>query len=138
MVESIFDRVPMPPIASLLGWHVRAFDKAAKSIEVGYSIDDRFLNPSGDVQGGIVAAMLDDTVGPALFCSTDGAFYAPTIELHVSFIRPAKLGSFVGKGRVLSLGKTIVFLDGELFDAGGELVARATASGRVISGSKVS
>ncbi|MBS0480758.1 MAG: PaaI family thioesterase [Proteobacteria bacterium] len=137
MVESIFDRFPLPPAAKLLGWHVRAFDKEAQTIEVGYLLDDRFLNPAGDVQGGFIAAMLDDTAGPALFCSTDGAFYAPTIELHVSFIRPAKPGQFVGRGRVVSLGRTIVFLEGELFDAQNNLIARATASGRVMSGGKV-
>jgi len=80
--------------------------------------------------------MLDDTVGPALFASTDGACYAPTISLTTNFVSPAKPGKFVGHGRVVSLGRTIVFLAGELFDESGQLVATATATARVMSGDK--
>ena len=50
------------------------------------------------------------------------------------FIKAARPGSFVGKGRVVSLGKTIVFTEAELFDEAGELVARATFSSRAMSG----
>lgn len=136
MVASIFDNFPVPSASALLGWHVRAIDAAAGTIEVGFTADDRFLNPAGDVQGGFVAAMLDDTVGPGVFAMTEGAVYAPTIDLHISFIAPARPGRFVGKGRVVKLGRTIAFLEGELFDADGELVARGTATARVMSGSK--
>lgn len=136
MVASIFDNFPVPSASALLGWHVLAIDKNAGTIEVGFTADDRFLNPAGHVQGGFVAAMLDDTVGPSVFAMTDGAVYAPTIDLNVSFIQPARPGAFVGKGRVVNLGRTIVFLEGELFDRDGNLVARATSTARAMSGER--
>ena len=101
---------------------------------VGFTIDGRFLNPAGHVQGGFVAAMLDDTLGPALFASTDGQVYAPTISLTTNFIAPALPGDFTGTGRVVSRGRTIVFLSGELHDGGGNLVATATATARAMPG----
>jgi uncharacterized protein (TIGR00369 family) len=134
---SIFDRLPLPPAGKLLGWTLRALDPAAGTVEIGFTADERFLNPAGTVQGGFLAAMLDDTQGPAVFAMTGGAIYAPTIDFTISFIKPALPGLFVGKGRVVNLGKTIAFTEAELFDEAGELVARATFSNRVMKTDKV-
>ena len=131
---SVFDRFTLPSASRLLGWTLRAVDTEAGTIEIGFTADDRFLNPAGTVQGGFLAAMLDDTHGPALFAMTDGAIYAPTIDFSISFIKPARPGRFVGKGRVVSLGKTIAFTEAELFDEAGDMVARGTFSSRVMSG----
>jgi uncharacterized protein (TIGR00369 family) len=134
---SLFDGLPMPPIARTLGWTLRAVDPPRGTIEVGFTGGEAFLNPAGAVQGGIVAAMLDDTMGPALFAHTEGAIFAPTLDLHVSFIRPARPGAFVGKGRVVNLGRSVAFLEAELFDAEGALIARATATARVMEAGKL-
>lgn len=137
-MTSIFDQVPMPSAAKLLGWRFVSLDRDRSEITVSFDLDDRFLNPAGDVQGGFVAAMLDDTLGPALFASTDGQVFAPTISLTTNFIAPAKPGAFTGKGRVVNRGKTIVFLAGELYDGAGTLVATATATARAMSAPGIS
>ena len=87
----------------------------------------------GVVQGGFLAAMLDDTLGPALVCTLPPGHFAPTIELKVNFIKPAPLGVLIGEGRVVSRGGTIAFLAGELRTEAGELVATATATARIVS-----
>ncbi len=129
---SVFDRFALPPASKLLGWTLRGVDVAAGTIEIGFVADERFVNPAGTVQGGFLAAMLDDTQGPALFAMTDGEVYAPTVGFNISFIKPARPGRFVGKGRVVSLGRTIAFTEAELFDEAGDLVARATFSSRAM------
>ena len=133
-VQSIFDDFPVPSSARLLGWEVRAVDPAERTIEIGFALDDRFLNPAGNVQGGFLAAMLDDTQGPALFSASEGAVYAPTIDFHIVCLKPARPGRFTGRGRVVSLGRTIAVTEAELFDEGGALVARGTFTGRVMEG----
>ncbi|HYI64924.1 MAG TPA: PaaI family thioesterase [Allosphingosinicella sp.] len=135
---SVFDRFALPPASKLLGWTLRDVDTKAGTIEIGFTADERFVNPAGTVQGGFLAAMLDDTQGPALFAMTDGRVYAPTIGFSISFIKAARPGRFVGKGRVVSLGKTIAFTEAELFDEDGELVARATFSSRAMKGETAS
>jgi uncharacterized protein (TIGR00369 family) len=134
VAPSIFDRFDPPPTAKLLGWTLRAINPEAGTIEIGFTADERFLNPGGTVQGGILTAMLDDTQGPALFGSTHGEIYAPTISCSISFLKAAKPGKFVAKGRVLSLGKTIAFTEAELYDGHGDLVARAAFTNRVMGG----
>jgi uncharacterized protein (TIGR00369 family) len=129
---SIFDGLPMPPVAKTLGWILRAIDSDAGTIEVGFTAGQEFVNPTGSVQGGFVAAMLDDTMGPAVFAMGKGEIFAPTLDLHVSFLKPARPGHFVGRGRVVSLGKSIAFIEAELFNADGELVAKSTATARVL------
>ena len=131
---SVFDRFAVPPASQLLGWTLRTIDPAAGTIEIGFSADERFANPQGYVQGGILAAMLDDTHGPALFGHVDGVVYPVTIDFNVSFIKAARMGNFIGKGRLVSMGKTIAFTEAELFDEAGDLVARGTFTSRLVSG----
>ena len=133
---SVFDRLNPPGTAKLLGWTIRAIDPKAATIEIGFTVDDRFTNPGGTVQGGILAAMLDDTQGPALFGSTNGEIYAPTIDFHVSFVKAAKPGNFIAKGRIVNIGRTIAFTEADLFDETGELVARGSFTNRVMRGEK--
>jgi uncharacterized protein (TIGR00369 family) len=130
---SIFDRFPAPAASQLLGWTLLAVDPAAGTIEIGFTADERFGNPQGFVQGGIIGAMLDDTHGPALFAHVDGAVFPVTVDYHISFIRAARFGSFVGKGRLVSMGKTIAFTEAELFDSDGALIARGAFTSRLVS-----
>jgi acyl-coenzyme A thioesterase PaaI-like protein len=58
-------RAAPPPAAVLLGWELIAVDPEAGAIEVAFTASEQFLNPAGVIQGGFLAAMLDDTLGPA-------------------------------------------------------------------------
>jgi len=130
--RAMFARFPTPPCAVTLGWRLLGADPEAGTVRIGFQGGSAFCNPAGFVQGGFLAAMLDDTMGPAVLVTSEGAIFAPTIDLHVSFLAPARPGAFTGEGKVVQLGKTIAFMEGALFDAEGRLVARATASARVV------
>jgi uncharacterized protein (TIGR00369 family) len=134
---SVFDHFDLPAASALLGWTLRAIDPAAGKIEIGFTADERFGNPQGFVQGGVIAAMLDDTHGPALFAHVDGELFPVTVDCNISFIKAARFGSFVGKGRLVSIGKTIAFTEAELFDERGELIARGTFTSRLVAGKEI-
>jgi uncharacterized protein (TIGR00369 family) len=121
-------RVPRPPAADLLGWELLAVDPDAGTIEVAFTATERFLNPVGVVQGGLLAAMLDDTLGPALVATLVPGEFAPTADLHVQFLRPARPGRLIGRGRIVRRGGAVGFLAGELVDETGATVAVATAT----------
>jgi uncharacterized protein (TIGR00369 family) len=125
-------RAPAPPAATTLGWTLSRVDPERGEIEVTFEAGRAFTNPMGNVQGGFLAAMLDDTLGPALVATLPAGEFAPTLELKVSFLRPAKPGRLTGRGRVLHRGGTIAFLSGELTDDEGDVVAAATATARVV------
>ncbi len=132
--EAMDGRRPAPRIAQTLGFEFRSWNSESEQLEVGFSVGEEFSNPVGNVQGGIVAAMLDDTLGPAMVASLPPGDFAPTLELKVSFIRPARPGRFVGTGRVVHRGGTVAFLAGELHDGSGTLLATASATVRILRG----
>jgi uncharacterized protein (TIGR00369 family) len=75
--------------------------------------------------------MLDDTLGPALVATLGPGEFAPTTDLHVSFLRPAGPGRLVGRGRIVRKGKDVGFLSGDLLDETGSIVATATATAQI-------
>ncbi len=123
----------MPPAAATLGWELVDADTDAGSIEVEFAANQGLTNPMGNIQGGFLAAMLDDTLGPALVATLDHGRFEVTLELKVSFLRPARVGRLVGRGRVVHRGGSVAFLEGSLTDSEGATVATATATARIIS-----
>ncbi|MEC4614015.1 PaaI family thioesterase [Tsukamurella tyrosinosolvens] len=126
--DAINGRTPPSPAAELLAWTFRAVDPDAGTLEVGFALDERFTNPVGSIQGGFVAAMLDDTLGPALVATLEPNQFAPTVSLTLQYLAPALPGEFVGYGRVVKKGREIAFLEGYLVDAKGTTVATAAAT----------
>jgi uncharacterized protein (TIGR00369 family) len=124
-------RVPPPPAAETLGWKLVAVDPDEGTIEVTFEASESFLNPAGVIQGGFLAAMLDDTLGPALVATLPEDHFAPTLDLHVQFLRPARPGRLTGHGRVVHRGREVCFLSGELLDPDHRTLAVATATARV-------
>jgi uncharacterized protein (TIGR00369 family) len=134
----IFDRFPRPPCADLLGWTLLDHDAARGWAKLGFEGRREFLNPAGFVQGGFLSAMLDDAMGPAVLIASGGALYTATINMNVSFLAPAKPGRFTAEATVLRMGKTVAFTEASLFDAGAAMVARASASVRLVPVGKLS
>jgi uncharacterized protein (TIGR00369 family) len=125
-------RVPAPPAAATLGWALRRVDPGRGEIELSFEAGAEFANAVGVVHGGFLAAMLDDTLGQALATTLDPDQFAVTLDLNVSYLRPAAPGRLTAAGRVLHRGGSIAFLAGDLRDAAGAVVATATATGRII------
>jgi uncharacterized protein (TIGR00369 family) len=120
-------RLPPPRVATMLGMKVTKVDTEAGLVETEFEGKPEFANPAGHVQGGMLAAMLDDAMGIALACQLAAGELAPTLNLNLSFLKPAKVGSLRGVGRVVRKGKDVCYLAGELLQ-NGELVATATAT----------
>lgn len=136
-MKTVLDDFPRPPCADLLSWRALDARPAEGWIRVGFTARPEFVNPAGFVQGGFLAAMLDDTMGPAMVIYSEGRLFAPTIDMHVSFIAPARPGALFGEGRVVHAGKNVAFLEATLTDEAGALIARATASARLVPMDKV-
>ncbi|WP_433433821.1 PaaI family thioesterase [Nonomuraea sp. CA-141351] len=129
--ELVAGRTAPSPAAETLGWELLSVDPEQGTIEVAFHASERFVNPVGVVQGGFLAAMLDDTLGPALVATLPEGEFAPTLDLHVQFLRPARPGRLVGRGRVVRRGSQVCFMSGELLGPDGEPVAVATATAQI-------
>ena len=136
MIATAHDRIAMPPAATQLGWHLLDARPGEGWIKIGFEGKPEVCNPAGFVQGGILAAMLDDTMGPAVFAMTEGRLYTATISLTVNFLAPARPGRFIGEARLTQLGKTVAFIEGRLTAKGGTLLATATTNARMVEAGK--
>src|SRR6202171_4651339 len=113
------------------GWHLLDARPKDGWIRIGFDGKREFCNPAGFVQGGMLSAMLDDTMGPAVFVMTEGRLYTATITMTVNFLAPAKPGPITREADVRQLGKTIAFVAGRQTAADGGVLATATTSARL-------
>jgi uncharacterized protein (TIGR00369 family) len=130
--ESFFWKIadghlPPPPCAKTLGLAFTAIDGERGTIETRFEAVEMFINPAGNVQGGFLAAMLDDTMGTALSATLDLNQFAPTVNLNVQFHRPAGLGRLKGFGRVVMRGREMCHGSAELWQ-NDKIVATATGT----------
>jgi uncharacterized protein (TIGR00369 family) len=84
------------------------------------------------VLGAFLAAMLHDTVGPALLATLEPDQFQSTLELKANFLRPVRPGRIRARGRVVDRRADIAYLDAELSDTDGSLIATASATARII------
>ena len=117
---------PPPPCSRTLGFRGARIE--ADHVVLEYEPGEHLLNPIGTVQGGFVAAILDDVFSVALLARLDDHHAAPTVEMKVSYIAPVKPGLVRGIGRVLKKGGSLAFAESELRDAEDRLLAKASAT----------
>ena len=134
--DAVEGRAPGPASSRTLGWKLLEVRPEEGFVRIAFKASDAFLNPHGTVQGGFLAAMLDDTMGPALYAMLEPGVAAPTLELKVSFLRPAQAGDLVGEGRVVHRTGSTAFLEGRLLDPAGNLLATASATARIVRAGK--
>jgi uncharacterized protein (TIGR00369 family) len=120
-------KAPAPACAKTLGLEFVEIDGERGTIETRFEAVGSFLNPVGNVQGGFLAAMLDDTMGTALSATLEAGQFAPTANLNVQYHRPAVLGLLKGFGRVLMRGREICHGGAELWQ-NDKIVASATGT----------
>lgn len=116
--------------AATLGFEFVTADPDAGTIEVAFSATESFTNPMGEVLGAFLAAMVFDTIGPALLATLGPDEFQNTLELKTSFLRPAFPGRLVGRGRVVHRVGDLAFLEASLADDAGVL-ATGSATARV-------
>lgn len=133
-VRDLFEgRATPPPAATLLGFELRSFDPEAMSIEIGFTAREEFLNTMGHVQGGMLCAMLDSTLGSVVVATLGEGEWAPTTDLHAQFHSPGLPGPIIGRGRVTRRGRSIAFAAGELVDTDDRVIASAVATSAIRS-----
>ncbi len=85
-------------------------------------------NRHGALHGGIIACLLDNAMGygAAVHTSPDGSAKFLTISMNTQFIAPALTGRVVATGKVTGGGRSLMFVEGEMHDDDGRLLATST------------
>ncbi len=114
--------------AHLMGAQYVSFDRESETITMRFTAPESFVSPRGSVQGGLVAGFLDEVMGWAHVIATDGAEAPLNLDITMTLLKPVLPGPLIGKGRVVRRGRRVIFLEGELFDETGAVLARSTST----------
>jgi uncharacterized protein (TIGR00369 family) len=131
-MDAVRRGLPAPPAARTLGFQVLDVDPDQGRIEAAFEGTEAFTNPFGEVLGGFLAAMLYDTVGPALLVTLSRGEFIVTHHLRADFVRPASVGRFVGPGRVVRRDGDHAIIEATLSDSDGHVVATADATAEIV------
>ena len=118
-----------PTGSQTLGFRMVGVNQAERSVEVAFEAKaELLLNPMKQIQGGYLCAMLDECMSVACMVASGMTAVAPTLEMKTTFFRPGQPGTIRGIGKVVKWGRQVAFTEGELFDAEGRTLARATGT----------
>lgn len=117
-----------PPCSETVGMALTAVDQERMTIRLEFEAVPAFANPTGAIQGGFIAAMLDEAMSTCAIIVSNITMNAPTLEMKVSFLRPLFAGKVLCEARMLKWGKSTCFIEAELFDPAGQMVAKASAT----------
>jgi uncharacterized protein (TIGR00369 family) len=120
------------PIAELIGFAVHEITggRAVASLRSG----PQHANPMGTLHGGVLCDLADAAMGMA-FVSTlapDESF--TTMALDINFFRPVWQTLLRAEARVVNRGKNVGYVECEVSDQEGRLVAKATSTCVVLRG----
>ena len=116
-----------PPVFGTMRGEFLTFDAQAGVLETRFPVLGEYLNPYGAMQGGMVAAAVDNTLGPL------SMLVAPpnvTRRLQMKYSRPVTpdLEYITVKARLLERKGRWLTFSAEVRDREGVLLARAQAS----------
>jgi acyl-CoA thioesterase len=91
-------------------------------------LDQRHFSLAERVHGGVLASMLDTTLGGAVFGGIPKGKGCATLSLNINFFRPVTAGKLVCTARLGNLSRQTAYASGEIHDEKGRLIASATAT----------
>jgi acyl-CoA thioesterase len=121
-----------PPSVVTLGGNIESFDQESGVIEFRFEASDAMTHSGGIVQGGFVAGMLDAAMAHVVFCVLDKLVILATLEMKVSYLDIVRPGTLRATGHILRLGKSVAFLEAELYSADQKLLAKGSSTVRII------
>jgi uncharacterized protein (TIGR00369 family) len=89
---------------------------------------EQLENPADLIHGGVAATLLDTAVRAAVHTHLAAGRISVTLNLTVTFLRPLtpQSGTLPATGKVINLGKTVAYAEGEFRTEAGKLAAHAT------------
>ncbi len=122
---------PRVPANCDLTLGIRCVDKTEPGVTVWTMTPaEQFANPAGVVQGGFITAFADTAMASATITNLQGRkAYTANAELKISFLRAARVGEPLAcTARVIGGGQRVAFVEAEVTDQVGALVAKASST----------
>lgn len=99
---------------------------------IRFEVPTAFTNTLGVLQGGIGSAFLDAAMAYAFIAQVGLEIGFTSVSLSTNFLRAVPEGTITAHGRVVSAGKTFVFLEADLVNSRGAVCMKATSTAMLL------
>ncbi|TNE59721.1 MAG: PaaI family thioesterase [Alphaproteobacteria bacterium] len=121
------------PASAALGLELTHVDVEGNRVQMVFHATEALCNKWGGIQGGMVAAMLDDAMAIAIGLSLEWGQISPTLEMKTSFLSAARPGLIRAEGWVVRRGKSVAFAEAELKGEDGTLLAKGSSTASYVT-----
>ena len=118
--------VPPLPIGRLLGITLAVIEPGRAVFEM--EADERHHNPMGTLHGGVYCDLADAAMGYAYAATLAEGETFTTVELKINFLRAVRQATLTAEGKVVRAGGTLGYVECEVKDEQGRLVAKAAST----------
>ena len=126
------DVAPNSLLKTLGDGEVLALDGEAGCSTIRFTVKPEMCHTGGIAQGGFVTGWIDSAMAHACIGRFGQGFWIATLEIKISFFRPATPGLVLAEGWIERAGKQTVFLEGTLKDEEGRVLAKGTSTVRLV------
>jgi uncharacterized protein (TIGR00369 family) len=120
------------PVGRLIGFEAK--DIADGRATVVLAAGPQHANPMGTLHGGILCDIADAAMGMAFASTLAPEESFTTVELKINFFRPVWEASLKAEGKVVRRGRSLGYLECEISDERGKLIAKAASTCLVLRG----
>ncbi|MCI2256443.1 PaaI family thioesterase [Domibacillus sp. PGB-M46] len=117
---------PSNPFRNLL--KIKEIYSSSGTAEVKIDLFPDLFNFSGNVHGGVLASLIDISIGSAVRSTLQENQRSSTVELKINYIKPANGLFLLAKSSVSHRGTTLVVGTSEIFNDQNQVVAIGTAT----------
>src|ERR687892_444919 len=110
----------------LVGMEVSSTEEGRAAVTL--EAQERHLNPSGTVHGGVISTLIDAAMAEALNTITEEGEQPFTIQITVNYMKPGKPGPLTSTAEVRKGGERITIVEAEVVQEEDEVIALATGT----------
>lgn len=119
-------------IAEFLGLKTALLEPDHTVVE--FEAGPHHANPMGTLHGGLFCDLSDYAMGMAWVSGLAEGESCTTIELKINFLSPFRTGRLIAEARVVRRGRTVGFVECDVRDDSGKLLARASSTCMTLRG----
>ena len=131
---TLFERMmtQVAPVAELIGFDVPEAGNGRTVVTL--QSGPQHFNPMGTLHGGILCDIADTAMGVAFASTLAPGESFTTVELKINYLRPVREAKLRAEGRVVQRGRTIGYVECEVTDENGRLIAKSNSTCLVLRG----